>query len=90
MSHIVKLRTNSDSRGSLTVIEKVLGFDTIEYAINIIQKHGLAVIDPDGKLIGHSDTGKLDDGLTSIIRNSAEFDDDVIIPTRINDDDESE
>ena len=70
--------------------EKVLGFDTIEYAINIVQKHGLAVIDPNGKLIGHSDTGKPDDGLTSIIRDSAEFDDNVMVPTRISDNDESE
>jgi hypothetical protein len=70
--------------------EKVLGFDTIEYAINIVQKHGLAVIDPDGKLIGHSGIEKLDDGLTSIIRDSAEFDDDVMVPTKISDDDESE
>lgn len=70
--------------------EKVLSFDTIEYAINIVQKHGLAVIDPNGKLIGHSDTGKPDDGLTSIIRDSAEFDDNVMVPTRISDNDESE
>ena len=70
--------------------EKVLGFDTIEYAINIVQKHGLAVVDLEGKLIGHSDNQKLDDGLMSIISNSAEFDDDVMIPTKITNDDESE
>jgi dTDP-4-dehydrorhamnose 3,5-epimerase-like enzyme len=37
MSHIVKLRTNSDSRGSLTVIEKVLGFDIkrVYYIYNV-------------------------------------------------------
>ena len=70
--------------------EKVLSFDTIEYAINIIQKHGLAVVDLEGKLIGHSGTQELDDGLMSIISDSAEFDGDVIIPTKITDNDESE
>ena len=70
--------------------EKVLGFDTVEYAINIIQKHGLAVVDLEGKLIGPSDIQKLDDGLMSIISDSAEFDDDVMIPTKITNDDESE
>jgi dTDP-4-dehydrorhamnose 3,5-epimerase-like enzyme len=37
MSHIIKLRTNSDSRGSLTVIEKVLDFEIkrVYYIYNV-------------------------------------------------------
>lgn len=34
------------------IVEKALGLDTVEYAISILQKNGLAVIDPDGNLIG--------------------------------------
>lgn len=44
------------------IVEKALGLDTVEYAISILQKNGLAVIDPDGNLIGQpTDKGNLED-----------------------------
>lgn len=44
------------------IVEKALGLDTVEYAISILQKNGLAVIDPDGNLIGQPiDKGNLED-----------------------------
>jgi len=44
------------------IVEKALGLDTVEYAISILQKNGLAAIDPDGNLIGQpTDKGNLED-----------------------------
>lgn len=44
------------------IVEKALGLDTVEYAISILQKNGLAVIDPDGNLIGQpTDKGNSED-----------------------------
>lgn len=44
------------------IIEKALGLDTVEYAISILQKNGLAVIDPDGNLIEQpTDKGNSED-----------------------------
>lgn len=44
------------------IVEKALGLDTVEYAISILQKNGLAAIDPDGNLIGQpTDKGNSED-----------------------------
>ena len=44
------------------IVEKALGLDTVEYAISILQKNGLAVIDPGGNLIGQpTDKGNSED-----------------------------
>ena len=44
------------------IVEKALGLDTVEYAISILQKNGLAVIDPDGNLIEQpTDKGNSED-----------------------------
>lgn len=44
------------------IVEKALGLDTVEYAISILQKNGLAAIDPDGNLIGQpTDKGNPED-----------------------------
>jgi hypothetical protein len=74
----------SMSKTLTDVLEKVMGFDTLDYAINVIQKNGLAVIDPDGKLIGQGAIEPAtDEDIAAIVRDSAVIDDDVLIPTRI-------
>lgn len=77
------------SKALTDVLEKVMGLDTLEYALNIVQKHGLAVIDPDGKIIGQGAIGSNADDLAVIIRDSAEIDD-VLIPTKMMKHDEDE
>jgi hypothetical protein len=77
------------SKALADVLEKVMGLDTLEYALNIVQKHGLAVIDPDGKIIGQGAIGSGADDLAVIIRDSAEIDD-VLIPTKMMKHDEEE
>lgn len=69
-------------------LEKVMGLDTLEYALNIVQKNGLAVIDPDGKIIGQGAIEPSVDDLTAIIRDSAVIDEDVLIPTRMTSEEE--
>jgi hypothetical protein len=74
----------SMSKTLTDVLEKVMGFDTLDYAINVIQKNGLAVIDPDGKLVGQEAIAPgVDDDIAAIVRDSAVVDDDVLIPTVI-------
>jgi hypothetical protein len=73
----------SMSKTLTDVLEKVMGLDTLEYALNIVQKNGLAVIDPDGKLIGSGAIEPSIDDLTAIIRDSAVIDEDVLIPTKM-------
>lgn len=74
-------------------LEKVLGFNSLEYALNVVQKNGLTVVDLEGKIVGGMVSQNTDtefNDLASIIRDSADNDDDVLVPMRIVEDESDE
>lgn len=67
-------------------LEKVLGFNSLEYALTVVQKNGLTVVDLEGKVVGGMVAQNTDtefNNLASIIRDSADSDDDALTPVRI-------
>lgn len=42
------------------ITEKVTNFDSLDYLINLAEKAGLSIVDPDGKIIGKKDESESD------------------------------